>query len=113
MRKYKLILLTVFYILGLGQSLAQDSYIEMMSKVINEKADSHVIREVCEHKYSNREINKLEKLANGGDNNAQLKLGIIYDIKARQIYRQIWRKNDNFDVPSLYSGRESPCDFIN
>lgn len=112
MKRYKLKLIAILCISFIKQSFAVSNYEEIMSESINQRADSNIIREVCKNKYNNNEIKKLEKLANKGDNNAQLKLGIIYDIKALQIYKQVWRQNNDFDLAIRFSHRESPCDYI-
>ena len=91
---------------------------EMRSKPIN----YNIVKEVCEHTYSNKEIQELKKAADRGNSHAQLKLGILYDIKSIQRYQQV-HDNQNIDdnngsyenkriVRILTKHKLSPCIYL-
>ncbi|PIT23218.1 hypothetical protein [Snodgrassella communis] len=76
-----------------------------------------ISKEVCEHKYSDKEIKTMEKAASKGDSLAQLKLGIFYNIKSVQLYKQV-SDNKSIDIDRLnaatllLSKTSSPCEYF-
>ncbi|MDF7675482.1 hypothetical protein PT286_01855 [Neisseriaceae bacterium ESL0693] len=104
MKQYKLILLTVFYILCVNKSYSAVCF-------NSDCFYKDMIKEICEYPYNNTEINTLEKLANEGDINAQLKLAIFYDIKSVQKYQEVL--NHSCGLEKLWEKRQSSCDSTN
>ena len=73
-----------------------------------------IIKEVCEHTYSNKEIKALEKAANKGDSHAQLTLAILYNIRSTYKYQQVKdnpkaSSSENFISRVLSEHLSSPC----
>ncbi|MDF7675486.1 hypothetical protein PT286_01875 [Neisseriaceae bacterium ESL0693] len=119
MRSHKLMLLGVLSALYIQSSHAE---IVRYGGLTYGPIDYSVVKEVCEHNYSNREIRKLEKAAERGDTSAQLKLGILYDIKSMQKYQQLIDQRiegnsvhykDKILTFVLTKHRSSPCIHIN
>ncbi|MDF7675483.1 hypothetical protein PT286_01860 [Neisseriaceae bacterium ESL0693] len=116
MRSHKLMLLGVLFALFMQFSYAK---VYIISEMVSGPIKYDVVKEVCEHNYSNKEIRALEKAADRGNSLAQLKLGILYDIRSMQRYQQV-RENQSINNNSvryedkrvarvLAKQRSSPC----
>lgn len=89
------------------------SYAEkvQISKSIYAGKNTNIIREVCENKYNDQDIRILQRLASNGDYYALIKLGIFYDIKSMQMYKQV-EENNPASVAALLKTRNYPCNDI-
>ncbi|MDF7675480.1 hypothetical protein PT286_01845 [Neisseriaceae bacterium ESL0693] len=115
MKSYKLMLLGALSALSIQSSHAE---IVRYGGWVLGSVNYVIVDVVCKHTYTNEEIMVLEKSADQGDSLAQLKLGILYDIKSMQRYQQV-HENQNVSSNSkeiaqiLSKQRSSPCIHIN